>query len=216
MNATAVQPHPIADSYWVQPGLLLAGEYRAHAEARRAQGRRAARRRRAPVYRLDRAGRIQPAALLAVGAAAGCWTRHLEVAHRPAWRSLTWVRLSDAPTWSSFGCDRRGRGGSARPVYVHCFGGIGRTGTVGRAVTWYAMAPTLNGIGRDRRSSQPVPLTAIAHRRNRRTAQVCTIVARTRRVRRGAPAPENPGTDPRARRDHRSDPDGHGADGRSG
>ncbi len=124
-----MQPHPIADSYWVAPGLLLAGEY--------------------PGAREEVEARIKLSTLLDVGVRQFIdltepgeynlrpyWPlvqrlaaeRHLEVAHSrlsipdmgtPA-RSHMLVILDAIDAAMVAG----------RSVYVHCFGGIGRTGTV--------------------------------------------------------------------------------------
>jgi hypothetical protein len=121
--------HPIADSYWVRPGQLLAGEYpgaRAEADA---QGK---------LNTLLAAGirhfvdltetgeyNLRPYWPLVQQLAAG---RGVEVAH-------TRLSIPDmgTPTRAQMlqildTIDAALAGGQG--VYVHCFGGIGRTGTV--------------------------------------------------------------------------------------
>jgi protein-tyrosine phosphatase len=129
VNASNKEAHPIADSYWVRPGLLLAGEYPgAHdaAEARKKLG-----------VLLD-AGVRQFIDLTETGEYSlhPYWPlvqqlaaeRAIAVAHRrlaipdmgtpePA-HMLTILDAIDEAV------------AAQRPVYVHCFGGIGRTGTV--------------------------------------------------------------------------------------
>jgi protein-tyrosine phosphatase len=130
-------PPPIPDSYWVVPGRLLAGEYpgaKMEAEARR----------KLRLFLdagvtcfldLTEAGELAPYALLLQEEAA---IKQIAVEHHrmpipdlgtPAPAQV--VRILDAIDAAS-AAGRRGRHGRGRHdcVYVHCWGGIGRTGTL--------------------------------------------------------------------------------------
>jgi len=117
----AAAPHPLPDSYWVVPGRLLAGEYPGAAEARRAWRQ---------LRRLSWCGVREYIDLTEPG------EYHLE----------PYAHLLDGALRRSFPIPDRGvpepaemeailtaidEGLAAgRVVYVHCFGGVGRTGTV--------------------------------------------------------------------------------------
>lgn len=121
--------HVIPDSYWVIPGLLLAGEY--------------------PGARVDVEARTKLGALLDAGVRVFVdLTEAGEYGLRPYWPivqelaaergvSVAHKRLSIpdmcAPEPAHMLAILNEIDGSlaeGRPVYVHCFGGIGRTGTV--------------------------------------------------------------------------------------
>lgn len=129
MRENQVPVHPIADSYWVQPGLLLAGEY--------------------PGAREEAAAREKLGALLDVGIRQFVdLTEAGEYHLRPYWplvQQLAAARGIEAAhtrlAIPDMGVPTRGHMlaildaidaavTAGRGVYVHCFGGIGRTGTV--------------------------------------------------------------------------------------
>jgi len=114
-------PHPLPDSYWVVPGKLLAGEYPGAADAGRAKRQ---------VRRLG-----------------WCGVREYVDLTEPGEYGLeAYAHLLDGARRRSFPIPDRGVPEPAemeailaavaeslaagRPTYVHCFGGIGRTGTV--------------------------------------------------------------------------------------
>jgi hypothetical protein len=120
--ALVAAPHPLGDSYWVMPGRLLAGEYPGARDD--AQARRQLRRLRwsgvTDFVDLTEAGEygLRPYAPLLDGA-----TRHArfpipdrDVPGDGAMRGI--LDAIDAAL------------ADGRTVYLHCFGGIGRTGTV--------------------------------------------------------------------------------------
>lgn len=121
--------HPIADSYWVIPNLLLAGEY--------------------PGARTEAEARMKLGALLDAGVRAFVdLTEAGEYNLRPYWPlvqqlaaerdvSVTHRRLSipdmcapDPAHMAAILNTIDAFVAAGTPVYVHCFGGIGRTGTV--------------------------------------------------------------------------------------
>ena len=118
---------PIDDSYWVQPGLLLAGEYPGHPRKSIAQAR---------------LGRLLAAGIRDFLDLTEDWelNPYTELVARLASRERTtveYVRISIpdlcVPTpaiMSSIldAIDARMQAG--RPTYLHCWGGVGRTGTV--------------------------------------------------------------------------------------
>jgi len=115
-------PHPLPDSYWVVPGRLLAGEYPGAPEAWRARRhlRRLAWCGIGDFIDLTTEGeyRLRPyAALLDDGAT-----------HRRF--PITDGTVPDASAMEAILAAIDGRLAAGRTVYVHCFGGIGRTGTV--------------------------------------------------------------------------------------
>jgi predicted protein tyrosine phosphatase len=129
VNERAVEAHPIADSYWVTPGLLLAGEYpgaRNEAEARRKLGVLLDAGVRHFVD-LTEAGEynLRPYWPLVEQLAAA---RGLEVTHSRL--SIPDMGTPDRPHMLVILDAIDGAVVAERPVYVHCFGGIGRTGTV--------------------------------------------------------------------------------------
>lgn len=129
MNASEVQAHPIADSYWVRPGLLLAGEYpgaRSDAEARTKLGTLLDAGVRQFID-LTEAGEynLRPYWPLVQQLAA---ERGIEVAHRRL--SIPDMGTPDPAHMVAILDAIDAATAAAQPVYVHCFGGIGRTGTV--------------------------------------------------------------------------------------
>lgn len=121
--------HVIPDSYWVIPGLLLAGEY--------------------PGARTDGEARGKLGALLDAGVRVFVdLTEEGEYRLRPYWPlvqvlaaergiSVRHVRLSIPDMCAAEPAHMRTilntideSVAAGQPVYVHCFGGIGRTGTV--------------------------------------------------------------------------------------
>jgi hypothetical protein len=121
--------HPIPDSYWVVPGLLLAGEY--------------------PGARTDGEARAKLGALLDAGVRAFVdLTEAGEYNLRPYWPLLqglaaergirvTHRRLAIPDMCAPTGAHMLAildavdaAVANQQPVYVHCYGGIGRTGTV--------------------------------------------------------------------------------------
>lgn len=129
MNVQRAAEHPIADSYWVAPGLLLAGEYpgaRETDDALRKLGTLldAGIREFVDLTQPGEYG-LQPYWPL-VQELAG--NRGITVTHR-------YLSIPDMGTPSDSHMlkilDTIDTAlASQRPVYVHCFGGIGRTGTV--------------------------------------------------------------------------------------
>lgn len=118
---------PIPDSYWVEPGALLAGPYPGSLDDRRA---------RAKLGRLLDAGIAlfldltengalrEYASLLAAEAAA----RGREAVHRR--HSIHDFGVPSAPAMRAILDEIDGARLAGRVVYVHCWGGRGRTGTV--------------------------------------------------------------------------------------
>jgi predicted protein tyrosine phosphatase len=121
--------HPIPDSYWVIPGLLLAGEY--------------------PSALSDAKARRKLRALLDAGVRVFIdLTEAGEYGLRPYWPlvqelaaergvTVTHRRLSIPDMCAAEPAHMRtvldtidAAIAEGRPVYVHCYGGIGRTGTV--------------------------------------------------------------------------------------
>jgi predicted protein tyrosine phosphatase len=129
MNQHDLQLHPLADSYWVVAGLLLAGEYpgaRNEAQARQKLD-----------VLLD-AGVRQFVDLTETGEynLVPYWplvqqlaaARGLEVAHCRL--AIPDMSIPSTRHMSTILDAIDGALAEGRPVYVHCFGGIGRTGTV--------------------------------------------------------------------------------------
>ena len=120
--ALVAAPHPVGDSYWVVPGRLLAGEYPGARDD--AQARRQLRRLRwsgvTEFIDLTEAGEfgLRPYAPLLDGAARH---RRFEIPDRDVPSLETMREILDAIDAAL---------AERRTVYVHCFGGIGRTGTV--------------------------------------------------------------------------------------
>ena len=121
--------HVIPDSYWVRPGLLLAGEY--------------------PGARTEAEARAKLSALLDAGVRVFVdLTEAGEYGLRPYWPlvqalaaerglTVTHKRLSIPDMGTPEPGHMRAildeidcRLAAGEPVYVHCYGGIGRTGTV--------------------------------------------------------------------------------------
>jgi ADP-ribosyl-[dinitrogen reductase] hydrolase len=132
MDAAEVQvpgPGPIPDSYWVRPGQLLAGEYPGSRDRDRARDRLARILGAGVTLFLDLTeegeyGLVPYAPLLEE--LAGALGRNLDHRRMPIVDRSTpepeeMVRILDA-------IDRALETG--RVVYLHCYGGIGRTGTV--------------------------------------------------------------------------------------
>jgi hypothetical protein len=120
-------PRPIPDSYWVIPGRLLAGEYPGHPSEEEAVRK---------LHRLLEAGVtcfvdltevgehcLAPYASLLAQASGAAPVQHLRMAIRDAATpsEAEMVAILDA-------IDAQLAAGEV--VYVHCYGGIGRTGTV--------------------------------------------------------------------------------------
>lgn len=119
---------PIPDSYWVIPGRLLAGEYPAHADEAQAI-RKLARFRQAGVtlfFDLTEAGeyKLRPYAPLLPKVWEGdAVARHQRFPIRD-------MGTPDADQMAAIQEQLAGYLAAGEVVYVHCFGGIGRTGTV--------------------------------------------------------------------------------------
>lgn len=120
--ALAAAPHPLGDSYWVVPGRLLAGEYPGARDD--AQARRQVRRLRwsgvTDFFDLTEAGEygLRPYAPLLDGAA---HHTRFSIPDRDVPSEETMREILDAIDAAL---------AEGRTVYLHCFGGIGRTGTV--------------------------------------------------------------------------------------
>jgi hypothetical protein len=126
-TAGSAPPRPIPDFYWLLPGILSAGEYpgaKADAEIRR-KARRFLDAEINCFLDLTEAGELVPYApiLQAEAAARGQRMEHLRLPVRDlSTPSVAQVRqMLDT-------LDAKLRAG--RSVYVHCWGGIGRTGTL--------------------------------------------------------------------------------------
>jgi protein-tyrosine phosphatase len=121
--------HPIPDSYWAVPGRLLAGEYPAHPDETKARNKLRALLDAGVEAFVDLTEegeyRLRPyAGLLAEEAAAlGRTAEHLRLSipdmdvPRPEHAARILAAIDE-------------RIDAGRIVYVHCFGGIGRTGTI--------------------------------------------------------------------------------------
>jgi hypothetical protein len=120
--ALIAAPHPLGDSYWVVPGRLLAGEYPGARDD--AQARRQLRRLRwcgvTDYIDLTEAGEygLRPYAPLLDG---GARHRRFPIPDRDVPDDDTTRAILDAIDAAL---------AAGRTVYLHCFGGIGRTGTV--------------------------------------------------------------------------------------
>lgn len=130
---------PIAESYWVQPGRFLAGEYPGHFDSERA-------RRRLDAFLeagfdtfidLTRQGEMNPYAkiLSEQGQAYGVHTQYFRFPigdyglPSPALMKAILDQVDESL-------------GAGRKIYLHCWGGIGRTGT---SVGCYLVRHGLNG-----------------------------------------------------------------------
>ena len=143
-GAAAIPPVPVPFSYWVLPGRFLAGEYPGHAAEAVARARIAALLGagiRSFVDLTEPRDGLEPYDLLLAEPSAGT-ARHLRHGIRDVSvprRKSDMVAVLDA-------IDAELAAG--RAVYVHCWGGVGRTGTVvgcwlarhygdsGRAIPW--------------------------------------------------------------------------------
>jgi hypothetical protein len=120
--ALVAAPHPLGDSYWVVPGRLLAGEYPGARDD--AQARRQLRRLRwsgvSDFIDLTEAGEygLRPYPPLLDG---GARHRRFAIRDRDVPGDGTMREILDAIDAALT---------EQRTIYVHCFGGIGRTGTV--------------------------------------------------------------------------------------
>ena len=120
--ALAAAPHPLGDSYWVVPGHLLAGEYPGARDD--PQARRQVRRLRwsgvTEFIDLTEAGEygLRPYAPLLDGSARH---RRFPIPDRDVPSEQAMREILDAIDAAM---------AEGRTVYLHCFGGIGRTGTV--------------------------------------------------------------------------------------
>ncbi len=118
---------PLPNTYWVHPGTLLAGEYPGHPEAAQARARCAALVQAGLTFFMDltTASELRPYDHLLAALAAEHGVR---VTHR----RLS-IRDLDVPTPAHMAAILRTLAhalAAGEQVYVHCWGGIGRTGTV--------------------------------------------------------------------------------------
>ncbi|MFO0758714.1 MAG: hypothetical protein U0359_19635 [Byssovorax sp.] len=120
--------HPIADSYWALPGKLLAGEYPGARDEREARDKVRRLLQAGVTFFLDLTEATEPLRPYAHLAREEAEAMGIAVDHRrlPI-RDLSVPTAAHLETILATIDERIGAGAV---VYVHCWGGIGRTGTV--------------------------------------------------------------------------------------